>query len=121
MLTLYISTNNENTKHVPRVSGINSIIAYYLISKSLKVYGWNNYHNKKLSSMNLLEFIVKIFCHPKDFISKDCVESSLTHLFFANYFKNIKTLKIDGNLDYFKNKFFNKLFTPKIQQIFLNK
>ena len=41
MLTLYISTNNENTNHVPRGSGINSIIAYYLIYKSLKVYGWN--------------------------------------------------------------------------------
>ena len=97
MLTLYISTNNENTKHVPRVSGINSIIAYYLISKSLKVYGWNNYHNKKLSSMNLLEFIVKIFFHLKILFLKT-VESSLTHLFFANYFKNIKTSRLMGIL-----------------------
>ena len=36
MLTLYISTNNENTKHVPRGSGINSIIAYYLIFQKFK-------------------------------------------------------------------------------------
>ena len=121
MLTLYIKTNNENTKHVTTGSAINSIITYYLISKKLNVYGWNFYHTKRLSSMNLIEFTTKIFFRFNDHICKDYVEYSLTHLYFANYFKNLKNLKIDGNLDYFKNKFFNKLFTPKIQQIFLYK
>ncbi len=116
MITLYVNTNNEN---VAFGSGIASIIAYYLISDKLKVYGWNYYQQKKLSSLNSLEFILSVFFYARDYKSKDCVEASLSHLFCAFYFNRVKNLEIEGNLDYFNSSRLNKFFTKRILSIYL--
>ncbi len=117
-ITLYLNTNNEN-ELVAFGSGIISILAFYLISDKLMVYGWNYYQPKKLSSLSILEFIFSIFFYSRDYKSKDCVEYSLTHLFFAFYFDRVENLFVEGNLDYFKNIRLNKFVTKRIQSIYL--
>ena len=117
IITLKMHTNNPSS-HITTGSGILAILAFYLISDKTTIYGWNHYQNKKLSSMHLIEFVLKIFFYKRDFITKDCVEYSLTHLFFAYYFKDLKNLKIYGNIDYYKNNLFNKLITKRLIGIF---
>ena len=102
-------------------SGIVAIIAFYLISKKLTVYGWNYYQNKSLSSMNIIEFIFKIFFFFADLTTTKEVESSLTHLYFAYFFKDLKNLKINGYLDYYKNVSLNKLMTKRLKELYLIK
>ena len=119
MITLFKKTNNENIKHSPLGSAIAAILAYSLVSSSLNVFGFNFYQTKELSNMNILEFIFKVFFFKNDYISKDYVESSLTHLFFSYYFRNMNNLIIEGRLDYFKNRLLDKIFTNRILKIFL--
>jgi len=59
-LTLYMETNSA-VKHVPMGSAIEGILAFLIASKSIEVYGWNHYHTKKMSSMNLVEFVLNTF------------------------------------------------------------
>ena len=119
IITLTIHTNNPSNR-ITTGSGILSILSFYLLSQNTTIYGWNHYQNKKLSSMNLFEFILKIFFYSRDFITKDCVEYSLTHLFFAYHFKDLENLKIYGNIDYFENKLFDKFITKRLIKIFCN-
>ena len=117
IIDLTIHTNNNN-KHITLGSGIKAIIAFYLLSSKTTIYGWNHYQTKDLSKMNLIEFIYKIFFYSRDMHTKDCVEYSLTHLFFAYYLKDLNNLKIYGNIDYYKNKLYDKLITQRLIKIF---
>jgi len=119
ILTVYMKTNSH-LQHVPMGSAIISILALLMISKTVTVYGWNHYQTKKMSSMGSIEFIFNVFFYLRDYETRDCVEYSLTHLFYAYYFDKIENLKIYGNLSYFENKKRDKFFTKKIQKIFLN-
>ena len=119
IIDLRMYTNNT-CKHFIIGSGIAAIIAFYLLSNKTKLYGWNHYQNKKLSSMNLIEFIFKIFFYSRDFITKDCVEYSLIHLFFAYFLKDLENLQISGNIDYYENQLFDKLITKRLIKIFCN-
>ena len=118
-LTVYMK-NNSRLHHTPTGSGIMSILALLMVSKTLTVYGWNYYQTKKMSSMGSIEFVLNAFFYLRDYQTKDCVEYSLTHLFYAYYFSKIQNLTIYGNLNYFENKKLYRLFTNRIQTIFLN-
>jgi len=117
VITLYLKTNLATKSTF--FGGPVLVLAYYLISHKLKVYGLNCYQNKKLSSLNFIEFIISIFFYARDYKSKDCVETSLSHLFFTFYFNLEENLEIEGNLDYFKNYKLNNFFTKRIKSIYL--
>ena len=119
VIDLKIHTNNTN-EHITMGSAIMAILAFYLLSDKTTIYGWNHYQKKDLSKMNLIEFIFKIFFYSRDALTMDCVEYSLTHLFFAYYFKDLKNLIIYGNIDYYKNKLYDKLITKRLIKIFCN-
>ena len=112
--------NNSHLRHNPIGSGIMSILALLMVSKTLTVYGWNHYQTKKMSSMGGIKFVLNAFFYVRDYKTNDCVEYSLQHLFYAYYFNKIQNLTIHGNLNYFENKKLDRLFTNRIQTIFLN-
>ena len=116
IINIRLKTNN--TKFLLG-SGIIAIIAFYMISNKLRVYGWNFYQKKSLASMNIIEFIFSIFFFLRDINSRNKVEYSLIHLFFSYYFKETKDLNIYGYLDYYKNNYFDKLITKRLNKIFL--
>ncbi len=118
-ITLTLKCNNH-LFYQTHSSAVMTIFAFALISSKLKVYGWNFYKKKKLSSMNFVELIWNMFFFLNDYHTKVHVEYSLTHLFYSYYFNKIKNIKIEGNLDYFKNDFYNKIITPRLKSIFLN-
>lgn len=117
--TIKLKLKTNLHKNIPLGSGIIAILAFYLISRKLKVYGWNYYQKKSLAEMNIFEFIFKIFFYFKDIKTRNKVEYSLTHLLFAYYFKDFKNLKINGYLDYYKNNFFNRIMTKRLKAIYL--
>lgn len=118
-ITLTLRSNNH-LFYQTHGSGVLSIFAFSILSKRLKVYGWNFYKKKKLSSMNFIELIWNMFFYLRDHHTKIHVEYSLTQLFYAYYFDKLENLKVEGNLDYFKNNLYNKIITPKLKSIFLN-
>ncbi len=117
---------NINLEHYPIGSAIPSIISLYLLSSDLSVFGWNCYINKKLSNMNIIEFLFRNFYFGfyyflmRDRIVKDQVELHLIHLFFAYYLQGIQNLKIFGNIDYYKNRRLDKFMTYRLNKIFLH-
>ena len=117
-VTLFIKTNND-AEYFTLGSGITSIIAIYLISSKLNVYGFNHYLDKKISDMHIFEFFQNCFFYKRDFRTFDFVEYSLYHLFFSNNFNNFPNLFIEGNQDYFKNKKLEKFITKRLNKIFL--
>ena len=117
--TIKLKLKTNLHKNAALGSGIIAILAFYLISRKLKVYGWNYYQKKSLAGMNIFEFIFRIFFYYKDIKTKNKVEYSLTHLLFAYYFIDLKDLKINGYLDYYKNNFFNRIITKRLKAIYL--
>ena len=88
MITLTLRSNNH-LFYQTHGSGVLSIFAFSILSKKLKVYGWNFYKKKKLSTMNFFELIWNMFFYLKDHHTKIHVEYSLTHLFYAYYFDKL--------------------------------
>ena len=117
VLKLKLKTNLSG--NLSLTSGIVSIISFFFISKKLSVYGWNYYQKKNLYSMNIFEFVFKIFFSLLDINTLKEVENTLTHLYFAYFFKDIKDLNIIGYLNYYENNYLDKVITKRLKAIFL--
>ena len=118
IITLYMRTNND-ANYVTLGSGIATILSFYMLSTSINIFGYNHYFTKKQSEMNIFTFLIEIFFYRRDFKTYDCIEYSMYHLFFAYYFDKTPNINLNGNIDYFNNKQFDRIFTKKIKQIFL--